>query len=243
MTVSIHAVLVGGLAPLGSRGVPSGIYKRPTTGPLKVQRDGLSGDAQGDRKNHGGPEKAVHHYPYDHYAGWRREIPSLVEQLGTVGAFGENVSSEGMTEKDVCVGDIYRLGTALVQVSQGRQPCWRLNERFGEPTMARQVQESRRTGWYYRVLEEGRLEAGDSIALVERPADGWTLERIMDVLYRDTLNLGSLARLADLPELADSWRKLARRRLERQAVEDWSRRLTAPGEPASDGRRARETPS
>ncbi|SLN26905.1 MOSC domain-containing protein [Oceanibacterium hippocampi] len=228
MTLAVRAVLVGKVAPLGRRGVASGIFKQPVGDSVLVTRTGLAGDAQGDTGRHGGPEKAVHHYPYEHYALWRREAPGLAALLPREGAFGENLSTEGLTEADVCIGDVYRLGTALVQLSQGRQPCWRLNERFGEPAMARRVQETGRTGWYYRVLEEGRVRAGDRMTLVERPAEGWTLQRIMDVLYRDTLNREVLARLVDMPLLAESWRNLARRRLEQQAVEDWSPRLETP---------------
>lgn len=228
MSVTISAVLVGKVGPLGRHRVPSGIDKKPVDGPIASTFTCLSGDAQGDSKHHGGPEKAIHHYPFDHYARWRAEYPDLAWRLAEPGAFGENISTDGLTETDVCIGDIYRLGTALVQVSQGRQPCWRLNERFDNPRMAHRVQESGRTGWYYRVLEEGHVAAGDTISLVERPAEGWTLERVLYVLYRDTLNAENLARLAELPQLAESWRTLARRRFDTRAVENWSRRLETP---------------
>jgi MOSC domain-containing protein YiiM len=224
----VRAVLVGGLAPLGR--VVSGIDKRPVEGPVAVRRDGLAGDAHGNTASHGGPEKAVHHYPFDHYASWRQEMPALADRLERAGAFGENLSTEGITEAGVCIGDVFRLGSALVQVGQGRQPCWRLNERFGERTMARRVQDTGRTGWYYRVLEEGEVAAGDALALVDRPALGWTLSRIQHLLYRDTLDLDELARLAEVPQLGPSWRTLVRRRLERRAVEDWSRRLDTPAD-------------
>lgn len=230
--IRVRAVLTGRVAPLGRRHVPSGIDKRPRTGPVRLHRDGFADDEQGDRKHHGGPEKAAHHYPFDHYAAWRERLPGAVARLGAPGAFGENISTLGMTEADVCIGDVYRLGGALVQVSQGRQPCWRLNERFGEPGMARLVQESRRTGWYYRVLEEGEVGPDDDIVLLDRPAPTWTLDRIMDVLYRDVLDLERLTALADLSELSESWRTLARRRLERRSVEDWSTRLRTPPEVA-----------
>src|SRR3546814_740477 len=131
---------------------------------------------------------------------------------------------------DVCSSDldVYRLGSARVEVSQARQPCWRLNERFETVGMARRVQETGRTGWYYRVLEEGRVGPGGTLDLLDRPAGDWTLERILHVLYRDTLNVDGLAQLAELGSLTESWRALARRRLERHAVEDWSRRLNGP---------------
>jgi len=225
---SIRKVLTGRLAPLGRHGVASGIFKKPRDGAVRVTQDGLIGDEQGDRKHHGGPEKAVHHYAFDHYSYWRDQYPELAPVLAAAGAFGENVSSEGLTESDVCVGDTYRVGSTTLQVSQARQPCWRLNERFGMTTMARKVQETGRTGWYYRVLEEGQIEAGDRFELLERPFEDWTLRRILEALYHDMLNRDELAQLAELTLLSNSWRELARRRLERGTVEDWSRRLVTP---------------
>ncbi|MEQ8296291.1 MAG: MOSC domain-containing protein [Nitratireductor sp.] len=222
------AVLVGQLAPLGPRQIASGIRKAPVAGPVRLTREGLIGDRQGDRKHHGGPEKALHHYPADHYPAWRERYPDIAATLAAVGAFGENLSSHGLTEAEICVGDVFRLGGATLQVSQGRQPCWRLNERFGERQMARRVQESGRTGWYYRVLEEGDIEAGMTAELIDRPAGAWTLARLSHTLYRDTLNNDALAEMAELATLSTSWRDLARRRLDRRAVEDWTSRLSTP---------------
>ena len=230
--IRVRAVLTGRVAPLGPRHVPSGIGKQPRNGPVRLHRDGFANDEQGDRRHHGGPEKAVHHCPFDHYAAWRERLPQAAARLAAPGAFGENISTLGMTEAEVCIGDVYRLGGARVQVSQGRQPCWRLNERFGEPDMARLVQESRRTGWYYRGLEEGEVGPGDDVVLIDRPAPMWTLDHVMNVLYRDLLNLARLTALAELTELSESWRTLARRRLERMSVEDWSARLCTPPEVA-----------
>jgi MOSC domain-containing protein YiiM len=226
--IRIRSVLVATVAPLGPRGVPSGINKQPVAGAVDVRREGLAGDEQGDRKHHGGPEKAIHHYAFEHYARWRQDDPGLAWRLDGEGAFGENLSTEGMTEADVCLGDIYRLGTALVQVSQGRQPCWRLNERFRNPNMARRLQESGRTGWYYRVLEEGTVSRGAEVLLVERPRPDWPLARTAHLLYRRTLDFDALSALSEIPELSSSWRELARRRTERRMVEDWSRRLHTP---------------
>lgn len=228
MPVSISTVLVGQISPLGRRGVASGIFKQPVYRDVEVIRSGLAGDAQGDRKHHGGLEKALHHYAFEHYAAWKSESPALAEHLVAPGAFGENISTVGATEADICIGDIYRLGTATVEVSQARQPCWRLNERFGATDMARRVQNSGRTGWYYRVLAEGSVRPGDSFTLLERPAKNWSLERILRVLYHTTLDGEALAELAELEQLSASWRTLVRRRLERCTVEDWSQRLESP---------------
>ncbi|TAN02735.1 MAG: MOSC domain-containing protein [Rhizobiaceae bacterium] len=228
MEIVIRTLLAGAVAPLGDQQVPSGIDKQPLAGRHNVGINGLAGDAQGDTKHHGGPEKALHHYAFDHYARWRTDHPGLRPRLAQPGAFGENISTLGMTEADVCIGDVYRLGTARVQVSQGRQPCWRLNERFDNPAMARLVQETGRTGWYYRVREEGSVAAGDMIRLIERPLPDWPLTRVIDLLYRHTLDTAALAELAELPQLATSWRDLAGRRLKSRAVENWSSRLETP---------------
>ncbi|KAF7962691.1 molybdenum cofactor sulfurase [Cupriavidus sp. UYMU48A] len=227
--VAVDAVLIGQVRPFGPKGLPSGIDKRPTTGPVPVTALGLAGDGQGDPKHHGGPEKALHHYAYDHYPAWLAELAETSPQARTIlsapGAFGENLSTTGLTEADVCIGDCFRLGTALVEVSQARQPCWKLNHRFGHAGMSRAVQQSLRTGWYYRVLEEGELRAGDPLALVSRPYPDWSLARLLRVLYVDRLNYVALADMAELPPLAESWRKLARQRVARHEVEDMEKRL------------------
>ena len=226
--VRIDALLAGRVRPFGPKGVPSGIDKTTVDGPVRVTIVGLDIDEQGDPKHHGGPEKAIHHYPRDHYAGWRGELAGHggnVDVLERAGAFGENLSTTGLTEADVCVGDRFRLGTALVEVSQARQPCWKLNHRFGFAGMSRAVQGSGRTGWYYRVIEEGGLAAGDRLVLVARPYPDWSLQRLLHVLYVDRLNIAALAEMAELPVLAESWRKLARQRVANHAVEDMERRL------------------
>lgn len=227
--VPVDAVLVGQVRPFGPKGVPSGIDKRAIADVVRVTALGLAGDGQGDPKHHGGPEKALHHYAYDHYAAWRAELAGLSAQSGTVlsapGAFGENLSTTGLTEADVCIGDRFRLGTAVVEVSQARQPCWKLNHRFGHAGMSRAVQQSLRTGWYYRVLEEGELRVGDALMLASRPYPDWSVARLLRVLYVDRLDYAALAEMAELPPLAESWRKLARQRLATHEVEDMEKRL------------------
>jgi MOSC domain-containing protein YiiM len=223
--LTVDAVLVGRPVAFGPNGEPSGIHKSPCAGPVSVTETGLAGDGQGDRKRHGGPEKALHHYPAEHYAAWRQEMPDLDSALRPPGAFGENLSTTGLDENSVCLGDVFDLGTARVQVAQGRQPCWRLNVHFGRKYMARRVQATGRTGWYYRVLTPGVVAPGDRLVRVHSPNPEWPLSRLLDVLYRDTLNTEALAAIAELPDLAQSWRALAHRRLVRRTVEDWSARL------------------
>ncbi|WP_424361829.1 MOSC domain-containing protein [Methylocystis parvus] len=217
-------VLAGAVAPLGDAGHLSAIDKHPLPGPWRIGKAGIEADAQADRKHHGGAEKALHQYAFDHYAAWREEI-GPAPALDAPGAFGENLSTSGWTEETVCLGDIVRFGGALLQVSQGRQPCFKLNLRFGLRDMALRVQRSGRTGWYSRVLEEGVADEGDALELADRPSPDWPLTRLSALLYRDTRDSEGLAAMAALPYLAESWRSLAQRRLESGKVENWSARL------------------
>lgn len=217
-------LLAGPVAPLAGTPAKSAIAKTPAAFPLWLGTDGLKGDAQADRRVHGGPEKAVHHYPFDHYAAWRADLGAL-PLLDAPGAFGENISITGMTEDMVAVGDVFRLGGTLMQVSQGRQPCWKLNHRFGVPDMARRVQDTGRTGWYYRVLDPGMVAPGDDLVLIDRLAPEWTLHRLWRAMYVDRLNRTELETIAALDVLAEGWRRYAQRRLDSGRVEDWRPRL------------------
>lgn len=222
--ITLAALLVGKLAAIDERGTLSGIDKKPVAETLHLSATGFVGDHQGDLKHHGGIEKAVHHYPSDHYRIWREEI-GAAPILDQPGAFGENLSTSGLTEDDVAVGDRFRLGGALLEVSQGRQPCWKLNRRFGLSDMARRVQQSGRTGWYYRVIEEGCVCADDALVLVERRCPDWSIRQLWHYLYVDTMNRGALQEIANLDILPASWRDYAAKRLATRQVEDWARRL------------------
>ena len=221
MPVVLDHLLTGPVAPLGP--TSSGIDKHPVDGPVMLGPTGFAGDAQGDLKRHGGPDKAVHHYPFDHYAAWRAELGDL--PLLRAGGFGENLSTRGLTEADVAIGDRFRLGGAVIEVSQGRQPCWKLNLRFGVPDMARRVQDSGRTGWYYRVLQPGTVRAGDVLEPTERLCPEWTIARLWRVLYVDVMARDELTQMAGLTLLPEGWRKYARNRLASGRVEDWRSRL------------------
>lgn len=224
MTSLILDVLLTGRAqPFTRPGSRSGIAKTPRQEALAVTALGLAGDEQGDLRVHGGVEKAIHHYPREHYAAWLAELGEhpLLEQPG---AFGENFSTSGWTEDDVCLGDRIRVGSALLQVSQGRMPCWKLSDRFGVPQLALRVQQSGRTGWYYRVLEEGVVSAGDRLQLVEREHADWSLSRLSAVLFDKRVEPQLLRECLALP-LVPSWQRTLSRRLEQGAVEDWAPRL------------------
>ncbi|MDP4031592.1 MAG: MOSC domain-containing protein [Pseudorhodobacter sp.] len=220
----VGAVQTGTPCAFGPKGQPSAIAKAPVRGPVAVTLLGLAGDVQGDPAHHGGPDKALHAYPRAHYGAWRTDLPDRALLLAD-GSFGENLVLDRLTEADVCIGDIFRLGTARVQISQARQPCWKLNIRFETPDMARRVQESGRTGWYFRVLVPGEVTAGDALLPEARPNPGWSLPRVHALLYRDALDAQALTRFAGLVGLSASWRDLALRRANSGAVESWHARL------------------
>jgi MOSC domain-containing protein YiiM len=188
--------------------------------------------------NHGGPDKAVCVYSLDHYAYWREAFAAVgIEPNAlTPGAFGENFSVAGLTEESVCVGDVWRVGDAgetgarrqedgrdeapcefrrgaVFQISQPRQPCWKLARRWGIKTLAAQVIETGKTGWYFRVIEEGVVEAGMAMTLVERPCPEWTIERANSVMHREKGDRQAARRLADVEWLSESWRGELRRRV------------------------------
>ena len=219
------AVCVGAVQAY-ARGSRSGIDKRPVPGRVRATVSGLVGDAQGDLRVHGGPDKAIHHYPQEHSAHWQAVLGAH-PLLHVPGAFGENLHTRGLTEADVCLGDHWRVGEALLEVSQARQPCWKLNERFARADMARQVQASRRTGWYYRVLQEGDLWAGAPMALQERPHPQWSMAHLLDALYAPEQDPERLRPMLALP-LPASWLRLVQRRIDSGVVEDMAPRLDGP---------------
>src|SRR5687767_440971 len=231
MTAQVIAVLTGDIKPLGA--TVSGIDKRPAQGPQRVERLGILGDHQADRRVHGGEEKAVHCYPWSHYAHWRTLLPDC-SLLNAPGAFGENLSIDGMDERDVCIADRWRIGTAVFELSQGRQPCNKLNLRFGRRDMALRVQDSLHAGWYFRVIEPGLVAAGDAAELIDRPFPSHSVADLL-ALIRDresrSSHLGSVLRLP----LTPSWRKLFERRVAHGAAEDWSKRLTGVGTDKPEG--------
>ena len=226
-SVRVDALLTGKAVPYTRPGSHSGIDKQPRAGLIRMTECGLSGDEQGDLRVHGGIDKAVHHYAFDHYATWRSELGDL-PVLQHPGAFGENISTQGLTEADVCLGDRYQLGTAVLEVSQGRQPCWKLNDRFSVPNMARRVQSTGRSGWYYRVLQPGSARAGDVLILRERAHPEWSLSRLARLLYDRVLDPALLEPALALP-LVPSWRKIIERRMQQGSVEDWGKRIDGPG--------------
>ena len=209
-SAEILSVLTGKISSFRAPDEPSAIAKCPRAGPIAIGLLGLAGDEQADRVHHGGRDKAIHHYPYDHYPFWRSEIGDH-PLLASPGGFGENISTLGMIESDVCIGDRFRLGTALVELSHGRSPCWKISHRFGLPKLTAQVVKTGRSGWYYRVLEPGTAAAGDVIELVERVLPEWTVARTFGLIVcgDGKHDPAALRALAGMEVLAAAWREKA----------------------------------
>ena len=214
MRYTIDALLTGKARRFGAKGEPSAIDKRAVEGRRAVGALGIAGDEQADLSVHGGPDKAIHHYPRDHYDWWAETIGDHA-LLQDAGAFGENISTSGLTESAACIGDRYRLGSALVEISQGRQPCWKLGHRFGIATLPATVVTSRRGGWYYRVIEDGAVGAGDALELMERPLPDWSVERVFHLLIGGAgkREPAALRALAAMDLLAANWRARAEKLL------------------------------
>ena len=212
MSASLLSVHTGKVAPLGPEGVPSGFVKLARPNAVAVRPEGLEGDAQADLSVHGGPDKAVYGYAADHYPRWAAEHPPHAARFAP-GAMGENLAIAGLDESALCVGDIHRIGTALLQVCQPRQPCFKLGLRFEDPMMVRAMVQNRRSGWYYRVLEHGRLQAGDTVMLQERPHPDFAFTRLVEIVYRRNPTPDELERMAGLDGLARQWRAQALRSL------------------------------
>lgn len=218
----VRAVLRGPVKSLGA--TTSAIDKRPVEGGVTIGALGVIGDAQADLRVHGGTDKAVHCYPWQHYDAWRQELPRQ-PLLESPGAFGENLSLDGMDESSVCIADHWRIGTAEFVVTQGRQPCFKLNLRFGHREMARRVQDTLRAGWYLRVTKEGVVRAGDAVELLARPHPDHSVATLLRVIRDRHTDADVLAGILQLP-LPPSWRQLFERRLQSQRIESWERRLS-----------------
>ena len=203
----------------------TGFFKNPTTMLLWLSRLNLDGDGQADLENHGGPEKAVNVYPAEHYPYWAQTIGLADLQSGS---FGENFTIEGLLESDVCIGDVFEVGDALVQVSQPRQPCWKLARRWRIKDLALRVQETGRTGWYFRVLREGHVQAGNRLLLVERHHPNWTVFSANEVMHRRTQDQQAARNLADCADLSSRWRDKLNRRALTGTIESTSSRLDGP---------------
>lgn len=182
----------------------TGFWKAPVDGPVWLGKTNLVGDAQAALGIHGGPDKAVLGYAASHYPLWRTELEW--DDLG-FGSFAENFTLEGLAEDSVCLGDVYAVGEAVVQVSQPRSPCWKIARRWRRPDLTARVEATGRTGWYHRVLTEGVVEAGQPYTLVERPYPDWTVRRVAATARDRKAHPEAAAELGSLVVLSASWRQ------------------------------------
>ena len=189
--------------------VRTSIFKQPVTGRVRVARLNVEGDQQSDLTVHGGPEKAVYAYPSEHYPFWRGELAKMDLAWG---GFGENFTITGLLEETIHIGDRVQIGSAEVVVTQPRMPCFKLGIRFNRSDMVKRFLQSGRTGFYFAVLREGEVGAGDSIELLEKDKNNIPVADVVN-LYRGTANQELLRRVSELPSLPNSWREYFRKRL------------------------------
>lgn len=204
----------------------TGFFKKPVPGPIWLGRSNLEGDGQADLQNHGGPEKAVNAYPIEHYRVWEGVLG--VTEL-PYGAFGENFTIHGLVEKDVCIGDVFSIGDALVQISQPRQPCWKLARRWRVKDLALKVQETGRTGWYFRVLREGAVDPGATLVLTERPCPQWNVALANEIMHHRIRDMEAARSLRECQFLSARWRETLEKRIATGIVGDSTARLYGHG--------------
>jgi MOSC domain-containing protein YiiM len=183
----------------------SAIFKDVIDGPVRLGLTNLDGDEQADLRVHGGPDKAVCVYGLDHLPFWRA---TLAREDIAAGAFGENLSVTGLVEDQVCIGDVFEIGTAVVQVSQPRAPCWKLGRKWGRIDLPKIVIREGKTGWYFRVLQPGDVEAGQELRLVRRPYPEWTITEANRLAYAktDVAVMRDRLRFSECPALSAAWR-------------------------------------
>ena len=182
----------------------TGIFKTAICVPVWVGKHNLIGDAQADLSVHGGTHKAVNVYPSEHYPYWRQEL-HLTEM--TYGAFGENFTTCGLLEDEVCIGDVFKAGETIVQVSQPRQPCWKIERRWGIKDFVVRMKQTGRTGWYFRVLQEGYAEAGNIFVLTERPFPQYTVAIAYGIMRNRKTHSKEAQALAQCPALSPRWQE------------------------------------
>ncbi len=189
---------------INGRSYQTGIYKKHRMGRVLLSRLGLDGDGQADRKNHGGPHQAVYCYPQEHYGYWASQLARTDFHYG---AFGENLTLLGLLETTVCIGDVFRIGDAVIQVSQPRVPCYKLADKLGVPGFEKTFLHANRCGFYARVLEEGVLEAGDPIQRLEKDPVGMTVAEVNAARYLDKGDREAVQRASQIEALSPEWRR------------------------------------
>lgn len=205
----VLSVNAGGVRDFEYRGRParSAIWKSPVSGRIAARGINLEGDLQADREAHGGPDKAVYAYAVEDERWWEGEIDLPL----SYGVFGENLTTEGIEVNDALVGERWRIGSAVFEVSEPRIPCWRLGVRMGDETFPRRFSKAMRPGTYLRIVIEGDVGAGDGISVVQRPDHDLTIRDVFRIYTRDRQEV---ERLLAIPQLSESWRAWAKHLVE-----------------------------
>ncbi len=194
------------------RTVTTGIFKEPVEGRVMVRRLNLDGDQQADLSVHGGLDKAVYGYPAEHYEYWRNELPGMKLPWGM---FGENLTTEGLLEEVVNIGDRFRIGSSVLMVTQPRMPCYKLQVKFGRDDIVKRFLKSGRPGFYFSVLEEGEVSTGDEIELISRDENNITVSDINRLYVAEKDNLDLLYRAVQVNALPETWRDHFQRQIEK----------------------------
>lgn len=206
MKQQVHAIMTGTAKPFRGEEL-SAFAKDPVDGAVAIGSLGLSGDEQADPKHHGGPHMAVHLYPRAHHAFWHEELGGH-DLLALPGAFGSNLTVDTITEQDVFLGDRFTLGSAVLEISQPRLPCWKIEHRFERKGMVATIMKTARCGWYFRVIEEGTAQAGDMIERIESGRTPWTIAEIFSEIAfpKSKTSAERLNAMAQCELLSPSWR-------------------------------------
>ncbi|MDX2321184.1 MAG: MOSC domain-containing protein [Moritella sp.] len=208
-------------------GFDSAIDKKAVNNNIYLSVHGLAGDTSADKKYHGGLERALHQYPIEHYTFWQQAFTPRNNQQPKFAApgMGENISAVGMNEDNVCIGDQYQWGEAVIEVSQPRMPCHNLNARWDTVNISVQMQTLSRCGWLYRVIKPGMVEPNDVLICIKRLESPTTVKQVCELFFSEPLNSVNLTRLIEMPALSPIWGEIATTRLATNTVENWNFRL------------------
>ena len=188
------------------------IFKLPVKGPVYLSKLNLEGDQQADLNVHGGVDKAVNVYPIEHYRYWNQRARFLLRKRirlhkNYYGAFGENFTVAGRTENEICIGDTFAIGNAIVQISQPRKPCWKLSRKFKQAKLPIWVQQTGKTGWYFRVIQEGKITKGDQFNLIQQYCPQWTVAKANELMHSPLRSLSMVEKILECSYLSNSWVK------------------------------------
>lgn len=194
--------------------VTTGIFKEPVPGRVRLSVLNLDGDRQADLTVHGGRDKAVYAYPSEHYEYWRNELPDMNLPPGS---FGENFTVEGLFENEVNIGDRFKIGSSAVMVTQPRMPCYKLGIKFGRDDIIKRFLASGRSGFYFAVIEEGEVGAGDPVEIISRDSSNVTVADIVRLYVNEKSDIEMLKRAVEVKALPEGWREYFRRHIEKQS--------------------------